>query len=103
MADSTPSERLHQGEAPFPLRTHENECHAGFVVVTCVPISGTLTGNVFADGSAPSFVFCEPLGGDRYDCAGSGSCTTPGGREAQWSPISEVSLPCGFFGDETCS
>ncbi len=66
--------------------------------------TGTLTGNVFsAGGSAPSFVFCEPLGGDRYSCSGSGACAAPGGCEAQWTPISEISLPCGFFGADACN
>jgi hypothetical protein len=63
--------------------------------------TGTLTGNVLA-GSAPSFVFCEPLGGDRYRCSGSAPCAGPGACESEWTPIAEVTLPCGFFGADAC-
>lgn len=66
--------------------------------------SGTLTGNVFVAGSStPSFVFCEPQGGDRYHCSGSGPCAGPGACEAEWHSLGDVSLSCTFFGADACS
>jgi hypothetical protein len=63
--------------------------------------TGTLTGNVFT-GSTPSFVFCDPLGGDRYRCSGSGPCAGPDACESEWTPIADVLLPCSFFGADAC-
>jgi hypothetical protein len=58
---------------------------------------GSLTGNVFTGGGAPSFVFCEPNGApDSFTCHGAGPCAAePCGDE--FAPLGEVTLPPGFL------
>lgn len=69
---------------------------------------GTVTGNVFkADGSDPSFVWCEWLFDDgnpdvyerqvTFDCSGADSCPGPSCSADQWMSLATVQLPYGFF------
>jgi hypothetical protein len=69
---------------------------------------GTVTGNVYAgEGGDPRFVWCEPISDDgapnpssilvTYACSGASRCGASPCTAAQWSFISEVTLPGGFF------
>jgi len=64
----------------------------------------TLTGNVFLPGGGdPSFVSCQQTFSvpDSFGCWGAGPCVEDG-CEDQYTFISTVALPAGFFGPQQC-
>jgi len=68
---------------------------------------GTVTGNVFRPGAAPSFVWCERTGDDgsldpvtgeiRYTCRGAAPCAASPCDATGWTTIGDVALPGSFF------
>ena len=62
----------------------------------------TVTGNVYpTDGSAPTFVWCQRMGGTGteidYSCSGAGVCSAAPCDASAWGFIANVTLPAEFF------